>query len=379
MARVLVNLVSRETTPNFLFIKEMMQLGDELLFISSKIFEERIQWIVNALDYKNCNIKTVVLPDGAEERWSEMVNLIKTELSKDRQYIVNLTCGTKYMISAVPKAFDGFDAEFFYIPFPKNIILKINDETSKDITYRMSVKEYFDCNNTQIPNQKKLTQSEEYTKNFFEKFIEGKLDFNVIDKLRGYREKNIDTISKIETEGIPKIKPSSREYPKVENLSVFLNDIDFLLQEDMKLSEYETQYITGGWFEEYVYLIIKEQIKPNDIALGVGLPISENRQVSKRDLDVVFTFENKLFVIECKTGIDKEAILVETVYKAAALKNERLGKLSAHTSIFSLSTENQQFSDIAKAMNITYYDRSYFVGKDNFQKIIRDINKKAKG
>lgn len=212
MARILVNLVSRETTPNFLFIKEMIKLGDELLFITSKIFEERIQWIKEALDDKNCRIKLVVLPEGAEEKWSQMINLIKKHLSKDHKYLVNLTCGTKYMISAVPKAFEKFDADFFYIPFPKNIILKIGEETSIEIKYRMTVKEYFDCNNTQIPKIKQLTKPKEYTDSFFTKFTTEKLNFDILEKIRiGYREKRIN-INEVENKTDEERSPKSPDY-----------------------------------------------------------------------------------------------------------------------------------------------------------------------
>jgi hypothetical protein len=378
MKRIIVNLVSEQTTPNFLFIKEMIQLGDELLFISSDKFKERIDWVIKALAYENRQITKIILPVGIEEKWSQMIELIKQNLSKDKKYIVNLTCGTKFMISAVPKAFDSFEAEFYYIPFPKNIILKINGDTDKDITYRMSVKEYFECNNTEIPNHKQLSQKKIYTNCCFKMFLKSTTEcIDVVEGLRAYREKPIEDITKIEKEGIPKLKPNSKEYPIISCLSNFLQKTKFPAKE--KLTKYEIQFLTGGWFEEYIYSLIRDKIQPNDIALGVGLPISENKNVSHRDLDVVFTLENKLFVIECKTGIDKELILNETVYKAAALKNERLGKLSAYTSIFSLSSENERFKDIAKAMNISYYDRSFFVDEEKFQIIISDINKKAKG
>ena len=375
MKRTIVNLVSEQTTPNFLFIKEMIQSGDDLLFISSKRFEERIKWITNALDFENCEINQIILPSGVEEKWIEMIALIKNNLSEENKYFVNLTCGTKYMISAVPKAFEGFDATFYYIPFPKNTILKIGDESFQPINHRMSVKEYFDCNNTVIPSQKELSQSEAFTRSFFEKFVNGSVDFEVLGKLRtGYRSvKKPVMIAEIETKVDEEMKP------QIPQLSEFLNQSGFMPENAGFLSKHEREYLTGGWFEEYVYSLIVEKVKPQDIVLGMGLPISENKSVSKRDLDVVFTIENKLFVIECKTGIDKESILSETVYKAAALKNERLGKLSASTSIFSLSTANEQFKDIAKAMNITYYDKSFFVDEGKIDLIISDINKKSKG
>jgi len=64
----------------------MMQSGNELLFISSKKFEERIDWVVNALGYKNCMINRIILPDGVEEKWLQMILLIKQHLSKDKKF-----------------------------------------------------------------------------------------------------------------------------------------------------------------------------------------------------------------------------------------------------------------------------------------------------
>ena len=373
MKRIIVNLVSEQTTPNFLFVKEMIQTDDELLFMSSKKFEERIDWIINALGDKLCVVNRIILPDGVEEKWTQMIGLIKQNLSKDKKYIVNLTCGTKYMISAVPKAFDGFDAEFYYIPFPKNVILKIGDETNKEINFRMTVKEYFDCNNTPIPNQKGLTKNEEYTQSFFEKFTKNQVNYNVIEKIRvGYRER------RIRIDDIEKKKNEERK-PQIPELSTFLSQINFITEEPNFLSKSETVYLTGGWFEEYTFSLLKKYFPEQDFALGVGLPISNKRGVNNRDLDVVFTCENKLFIIESKTGIEKESILSETVYKAAALKNERLGKLSANTFIFSLSGENDIFKEIAKAMNISYYDRSFFTDEGKISLIVSDINRKAKG
>lgn len=373
MTRIIVSIVSEQTTPNLIFIREMLKPDDELLFITSKKFEGKIDWIIKALDDKNRSMNRIVLNDGTEECWNEMIFQIKEKLSTHANYLVNMTGGTKFMMSAIPVAFKDFNAEYYYIPFPKNVILKIGTDEQSDIKHRLSVKEYFDCNNTNIPNIKELTQEEEYTKLFFNKFVNAELNFEVIGLLRNYRDKNSD-ILRIETE-----ESSNPKKPQITGLSDFLEDNSFPLKTKGKLSKHETQYITGGWFEEYIFSKIKENINPQDIALGIELPISDHEKVTNRDLDVVFTYENKLFVIECKTGIDKESILTETVYKAAALKNERLGKLSANTSIFSLSDENEMFREIARALNINYYDKSFFIDENKFLKLINDINKRAKG
>ena len=51
MSRVIVNIISEQTIPNYLFIKEIFQPGDSLLFIASQKFSERIGWIVQSLGF----------------------------------------------------------------------------------------------------------------------------------------------------------------------------------------------------------------------------------------------------------------------------------------------------------------------------------------
>ena len=79
-------------------------------------------------------------------------------------------------------------------------------------------------------------------------------------------------------------------------------------------------YLTGGWFEEYVYNNLKNLVKTKKITdlhhslkisyetnnattleKFLGLTKSENNQLYQ-ELDVVFTDGNRLYVIECKSG-----------------------------------------------------------------------------
>ncbi len=380
MKRTIVSLISEHTTPNFLFIKEMREPGNRLLFISPKRFEARIDWIIKALGYTNCMINSIIMPDGVEEKWDKIIKTIKRRLSKDEQYIVNLTCGNKYLITAIPKVFEGYDAEFYFIPTSKNVILKLGDESRREINYRISVSEYFDCNNTVISSHKELTEKEDYTQPFFHIFL-NRIDMfaEMTEKLRYYRNKNIGDILLVEKEGIPKVNENSRHYPPVKGLLNFLRELDFPIQLYGKLSKQESFYLTGGWFEEYVYTKIREKIAPQDLMLGVILPFSDNKNSNKRDLDIVFTYENKLFIIECKVSNVDEKPYNEMVYKAASLRSERLSRLLAHTYIFSLFEEDERFVDVARAMNISFYDKSFFIDEEKFGLIIADIIKKANG
>ncbi|MDR1583605.1 MAG: DUF1887 family protein [Prevotellaceae bacterium] len=368
--KTIVNIISEQATPNFLFIKEKIQLGDELFFISSKKFEERIDWLEKSLKYNNCVTHRIIFDKiDTEEHWQEMVSLIQNKISHDKEYIVNLTGGTKYMTLAAHYAFSKMsNAEFYYIPFPKNSILKIESNDISPLLTRINICEYLTTFNVSF-SHKEITKSKKYTEEYFKYFTEGKLNFKLIDLLREkYRNKSIDIHKKETEEGTEKT-------PQLIGLSQFLVDIKFPLEKEEALSKYEIQYITGGWFEEYIYNKIKEEINPDDIKLGVNITRAE--KVHNNDLDVVFTYENKLFVIECKTGIDGQKMFNETVYKAVAIKEVLLG-ISANTLILSLASESENLTKIAKVMGIEYFGRSYFVDDNKFSDIINLIKSKAK-
>lgn len=374
MKRCIVNIVSEQTIPNFLFIKEKVMFGDELLFISSRKFEERIQWMKNALGYADAHYDIVLLNDGEEEQWDKMIETIQKELSRNISYVVNLTGGTKYMMLAVYQAFQGYEAEFYYIPFPKNSILKISDNNPFILNYRINVEEYL-INYGVAFTEKTIIESAQYTDVFFNYFIKGHLNFSIINLLRSYRN-----TKKIDIQEVEKTISNNEKKPQISGLSAFLSEIEFPLKEEGKLYSEETQYITGGWFEEYVYNKIKEKIDPQDVKLGLLIRRSINQQKRSKhvnDLDVVFTYGNKLFVIECKTGIDSQKMFNETVYKAASIKETLLG-LSGNSYIFSLAGEDERLKPITETMGITYFDRSYFVDRGKFETIVQDIKKKAK-
>ena len=71
---------------------------------------------------------------------------------------------------------------------------------------------------------------------------------------------------------------------------------------------------------------------------------------------MVFTKGNKLFVIECKTGVQSERLFNEIVYKVCAIREALLG-VSSYSYIFSLK---QDYTDvlkrIAQNMDIIFVD-----------------------
>jgi hypothetical protein len=368
MSRTIVSLISDQTIPNYVFIKEMFKDGDKLMMIISK--DDKIiskeKYIEQVLQPATNPTKIILEQKGDEENWHAMKSQIEPYLSDDEEYIVNITCGTKLMVLAIENIFSKYNSKFYYIPFPKNKIIELYSPHVQDIKYRVSVNEYMALYGLPISSSP-ITQSKEYTNDFFNLYTNQNLsnhDYDILEHLREYRNTKKINIQDTET------RTNAPKKPRIEGLSSFLNFTSFPLKNMNEMTKYEIRYITGGWFEEYVYNLIKEKINPTDIQLGVLIQQTQNTNMN--DLDVVFTLGNKLFVIECKTGVGQHSLFNQIVYKSCALNESLLG-LAGYSYICSLNNSEEKLKNIAKNMKITYCDKSVFTNIEMNEKWLNSI------
>ena len=373
MAKTIVSIVSKQTVPNYLLIKELFREedGDKLLFITTKESEKYLPYITDSLSITDDGYSGITLDNGTEEQWDIMCRTIESALVQGVEYHVNLTGGTKYIAMAVRSVFEKHpNSKFYYIPNPKNYYLLFDNKI--DINYRISVNEFLNLHGIYNNFYSSITQSKEYSDDFLQLFVHefNSNDFHVIDLLRSYRNTKRNDIHLIECRSDFKTK-----YPQIPNLTSFLTHVAFPNKEPGFLTDKEVQFITGGWFEEYVYYLINDLIKPDDIQIGVKLGTANN------DLDVIFTKGNKLFVVECKTGIqkdskDSEKMLREIVYKASAIRDHLKG-ISADSYIFALSPNNDKWKKIATHMGVTYCGRETFLNTESRDCLINSMLEKA--
>lgn len=371
--RVLVSIISKQTIPNYLFIKDRQKQGDEMLLIATQEMKNEADWLNQTLKCTDNEREIILLAKNQEEKWNEMTDAIAEHLSRDKHYVVNLTGGTKYMSLAVYHLFRNYDSEFFYIPFPRNVVLKPFQNEEEAINYRLKIDEYLSLYGLKFNYLTRQTvRNKEYSELYFQMFTQTfkKEDFDILSKIREhYRDSGIKDINKVEMG----FNLKGKEIP-ISGLNDFLDKIQFGNNENV-LSKYETQYLTGGWFEEYVYYKIKESIPVDDIAIGVKL--KKEGAVFNNDLDVVFTYQNHLFVIECKTGIDSNKMFNEIIYKAAAIKESMFG-LPAHTYIFALYKDDEQLEKVAKSMSIQYFGKKYFTDSKLWNQCVDSILNQGK-
>lgn len=349
MARkVLVSLVSDQTIPNVLLAKELKDI-DFYIFVSTEKMEEyeRANHTIEALELnENQYFKIIVQEDSLIDIEAKL----KKECSEKDEYIVNLTAGTKLMSIGLFNYFRELNSTIYYIPGGKNIYRQIYpeiDNKEKTLKYRTSLKEYLasygiSIHKKSFKQKNDLLKSVKYTNQFMKMYISNEIDFTFLDELRKIR--------KIEQLNISDL----------DGLAEFLQKIEFETSIEKVINRKETEYLTGGWFEEYIYHLILIKLNYEKKTDMIGINISISNQNVQNEFDVMYVFENKLNVIECKTGIfdsiTQRNITNEAIYKLAALRKD-FG-LFAKSEFYTLSEKGSTVENLKKI----YYDRASILG-----------------
>ena len=384
MSKTIVNIIDKSNPlPAYLFTKEYYEENDELLFISTQEEADCIDRLAQQLEVSESLVKRIIIKRYQDNLLYERIcRTIKNQLSQEKQYYLNLAGGNRYMTLSVQHVFEEFNTLYFYTQTRENQVVKTifdnsiydDDDEIFPIKHRMSLKEYFGLYGLQsdVETPRKMVKEVTFSQHLFTMFSQnllGRGDYQVMETLREkYRNWKFIIVSEVE-------KPTKDYMTAIPNLSKFLDFIGFVPERPGSLQSYEIEYLTGGWFEEYVYALIKEVLQPDDIAMGVH--ISNGVIKHNNELDVCFIKANKLFVIECKTGVTSEKLFNEIVYKVCALKEVLLG--TSHSYIFSLKKDMKgNWKKTAKYMGITFCDWLNLTKPDNLKRILNEMNRIAK-
>ena len=384
MSKTIVNIIDKSNPlPAYLFTKEYYEEGDALIFISTEEEADCIDRLAKQLEVSDSLVKRIIIKRYQDNFLYERIcRTIKNQLNQEKQYYLNLAGGNRYMTLSVQHVFEEFNTLFFYTQTRENQIVKTifdhsiydDDDEVFPIKHRMTLKEYFGLYGLQsdVDQPRKQVKDTAFSQHLFTMFSQnllGRGDYEVMSTLREkYRNWNSLRISEAE-------KPVKTHMIAIPNLSKFLTYIGFKPERDDSLQSYEMEYLTGGWFEEYVYALIKGVLQPDDIAMGVH--ISNGIIKHNNELDVCFMKANKLFVIECKTGVTSESLFNEIVYKVCALKEVLLG--SGNSYIFSLKKDHKgNWKKTAKYMGITFCDWLNLTKPEMLKNILKSMDKIAK-
>lgn len=326
MKTILVSLVGKQTVPNVLVAAHFRPQG--LLFLTTKESEEqgRTDAILEALRDIGAVGEEVRLRVNANSL-RECVETIGSFLEKvddEVEYIVNITGGTKIMAIAAFEMFREMGAKILYLPMGKNRCTQIFPKKRPlyefDISVRLSVKQYLLCYGYRIVNQKRLSDRKdtaikrrndtEWILANYER-LKGLLGF-LYKNLKDARNKKSFELSAYFDRGLSSVE---REFCRKFGFQVRNGYIKRTLKKD------ESRYFTGEWLEEYVFCVVNglaEKGLIDDVVLDANV---KSQHGVENQLDVIFTENNVLYHLECKTLGDEGGgrVITGEIYKRGAL------------------------------------------------------------
>ncbi len=327
MNKVQVCLVSEQTIPNILSIYDFKP--DEILFLSTKVMKEKgkVAHIINALkeiglDYKNKYTELVVVENSLLDCKKKFDEWIAGK--ENSEFLINLTCGTKIMSIAAYDYFKDYGSKMGYIPINSNVFIfifpKNINNVEKKINLKLKVNAYLKAYGLKIFNQDKLIINNQEAENRREltKYI-----VENYEKVKPLLQRFSEKLRKHRGDKKGFLWSTSYSPESTEEKELF-DKIGFIKEGNeykKQLSQSEIICLTGGWLEEFCYNELL-QFKGNgidDILISVGVKDQKDNQ---NEFDVMFTKDNTLYTIECKSLEQANDPKTDALYKIAALQKE---------------------------------------------------------
>ena len=324
MKTILISLVSQHTIPNILAIHHFRP--DDLLFISTTAMEDqnKVADTLGALDrldlqYKNSVI--IVQEDSILDCHKKIDKWIKGK--EDAEFVVNLTGGTKIMSIAAYEFFKDYSSKMIYIPIPKNEFIipfpKKRPGEPVKLDLELSVIEYLTAYGLTVVNESHLDNDQEdaIKRKELSKWIANNYDnlknllIWLCEVLRTHRNEKQFTLN-------DNFLAASNEEKQL------LSKLDFAYNNgtvDKIINKSEIKYLTGGWLEEFCFVNVLELVGQGISDAIIGLQL-QNNQGGNNEFDIMFTKNNALYFIECKSLDQNEDEKTDALYKVGALQKD---------------------------------------------------------
>lgn len=316
--KTLVSLVSDQTIPNLELINEFRHQANEFWFFHSSRTREQVEWIIKAAKLEESQCQKFEIDAYDTVAINQKLNEIDFG---DRDFILNITGGTKIWIMILFERFMKLNAEIYYLTGHGCTTYKMHPLKGK-LQFRLqkplTLHEYLTANGFGFKSSKPLHDLALAERNFqfWINDMEGLADkaFKVFQDLRN---KNVKRI------GLEELGQRSRE------ASEYLVRVNYPTKDD-RLVRDEIKYLSGEWLEEWVYHKLKNELRLTDEFIATGSMLRKNG--ADNEMDVMFVKDHNLYTIECKTAVlgdqlpDTNAktvnILGETIYKSDSLRSK---------------------------------------------------------
>lgn len=344
MSKTIVSILSDQLIPNILFIKQMADEIDHHIFISTEEMESngKSTILADTLRFKEEKFRVVTIDQHNPVLISEKFG--QEKFSETYEYLVNLTGGTKMMSQMTYRHFSKFkNCHIYYWPigmdyvetiFPKFGRYHFKNQVSLDL------KTYFLAYGYSFSKATSISQP--------------------------FRRSAL-LLDAVATTG------DSGAVPEIFNANHTAYTGD------------DKNYLLGGWFEEWMFTVIRKGLNLKEEEIGLNLKIKNYKSIrnteSDKEIDVAFVCKNNLYIIECKVFSAKQINgkrITDTIYKISSIRHSLGLKATAMVAIlspFGQSTGRKEMiqdtTSLAQVKKV--FSMNDFKNKDNFINGIKAI------
>lgn len=326
MSKILINILSEQSMPNYLAIRELQP--DKVIALTSKEYVYQVNIFKKLTQVEHLILK--VDPYNLQQNQTLLKALLE-EIKDDGEIVINYTGGTKVLVVSVILEVllsSSQQLTLAYVNSKDNLLEFLNiDENKKtssshkEISTSVPLAVYVQLKNEKLLNTPNLIPS--YTAERFE-LSSALLQDLELSGIFNNQKQYFETTGK----GlIPKLvyEVTTPKYKLRWNKSE--------MEVSTRLKQYRYPHSDGGkyfagiWLEEYVFCKLRQSNYFDELLYSVkfdytsGVQKMKNWQVFKNEIDVVVGRGTKTLFIECKAGNATQ----DHVYKLKTLRDHYLG------------------------------------------------------
>lgn len=305
--RTIISILSDQLIPNLLFIRQIEQMGDTHIFLTTQKMEGNFKSsiLADALELKVGEYQKIIIDPNSPEKILQQLRQYYWD--KNNTYIVNITGGTKMMSQMTSNLFQEFPkSKIYYWPIEFNYAEQLYpalQEVHFQQQTRLDLKSYLAAHGYTYHSQQALSNS-----------------FNRADELY-------------------KMVCKEGDAGRVKNI------VNAQAPEYFKRDK---NYLIGGWFEEWLYEILKTTLHLKDDEIGFNVKLksrfSNKNFESDNEIDVAFVYKNVLYILECKVYNVKQINIkkiTDAMYKISSIRQSMGLRATAIVAILSPFGENK--------------------------------------
>ena len=357
-----VCIVSDQPIPNYVPVLDTQFRPEEVFLLTTPKMQNKAEILKKTIENRCQTQSRIIDIDDAynmEDLKKKILVLLGEIGGQGKSIALNVTGGTKLMAIAAFELFRSAGFTAFYFTDNSNEILLLDGSNERHILQpaNMEIEDYLNLHGYQIvPGSQLIREIPPTRQHIGEELVREQTRYaDAISHLNYIISKGTETGNK---KNILNFKKEGN-WKGFNRLLEYLAQNQLLKEQDNKIifNNNETlQYIKGGWFEEYLFLLAKKIPKIQDIALNIKIDNMQENSKQPNEIDVAILYRNVLHVLECKTvNYNKQRDKArDALYKLETLK--KLGGLRTKIAFISYSSLPQSVSDRAKGANIKIFE-----------------------